>query len=522
MGEDGYSIIASMKARLAVLILIVLLGGLLATRALSAWENPVRTDPAQTTPPTTEPLSVCSQHAPKCPLDAARWPGPEGEWQYTGKKWTWYNRTPGYKNRLIVWEYSQPYQGETEAYRDHREDHYSDYTRSPDGWPFESGRAAQTYDWERWIEAGDNYLMMQFGQKSEAESYLVGVDGCESGLPYPVVDQSHPYFYTPMFTTRFNTCTGGGYVAAQLVEVWGEPMTEQRQALCDNNSSGIPARASSTGNTICKISPHVGVVYQRYLLGPEAPGEPAAVGCEAVLYAWGYQEPQSPTSGQDYQAWFRNGELRWTRWHELSRFTDPNNLPAPDDHAWWNEQCQDAWKQQANWVYTGTFRAGKTVYKDQAGLYQLAVAQIGSQGGVLTYDNLNATYTFLPATFAAETRLSQFELRPEETPSTGRRKLIRPAFWITAEDPAAKQPVALPGQYVVEFRYSSEEIRGLSERSLALYYWDGYRWVRETTSTVDLRANVVKALPTRLSLWALMGREIERNPGNNRDRFRER
>jgi hypothetical protein len=264
------------------------------------------------------------------------------------------------------------------------------------------------------------------------------------------------------------------------------------------------------------------VVYQRYLLGPEAPGKPAAVGCEAVLYAWGYQEPQSPSSGQDYQAWFRNGELRWTRWHELSRFTDPNDLPAPDDHAWWNEQCKDAWSQQANWVYTGTFRAGKKVYADQARLYQLAVAQVGAKGGVLTYEKLGATYSFLPATFQAETRLSQFSVRPEETPPTGNRRLVRPAFWITAEDLASKRSVELAGQYVVELSYNSDDIQGLSERSLALYYWDGYRWVREPTSKVDQRVNLVRALPSRLSLWALMAVENSSEPGYERNRSRER
>lgn len=511
-----------MKSMLAIGLLVIITGAFLTSHALSAGEPGIQTAAAQVTPPPSEPLSVCSQHAPKCPLKAANWPGPEGEWQYTGKKWTWYNRTPKFKNRITVWEYSQPYQGEVEAYKDHREDHYSDYTRSPDGWPFVEGRAAQTYDWERWIAAGENYLMMQFGQESEAESYLVGVNDCESGLPYPVVDQEHPYFFTPMSSTRFGSCTGGGYVAAQLVELWGEPMTQQRQESCDNTANGIPAGASLAGNTICKISPYVGVVYQRYLLGPEAPGKPAAVGCEAVLYAWGYQEPQNPASGQDYQAWFRNGELRWTRWHELSRFTDPNDLPAPDDHAWWNEQCQNAWNEQANWVYSGTFRAGKTVYNDQARLYQLAVANVGSQGGVLAYEKLGATYTFLPGTFQVETRLSQLFMRPEETPATGSRRLVRPAFWITAEDISSNRHIDLTGQYVAEFRYTSDEIRGLSERSLALFYWDGNRWVREATSRVDQRANVVRALPSRLSLWALMAQESSSNSSDERYRFLER
>ena len=37
----------------------------------------------------TDSLDICSQHGPKCPLNATVWPGNAGEWQYTGKKWTW-------------------------------------------------------------------------------------------------------------------------------------------------------------------------------------------------------------------------------------------------------------------------------------------------------------------------------------------------------------------------------------------------------------------------------------------------
>ncbi len=377
-------------ALLAGLLLLVL--ALLALRQPPAHASqPLGDQPAVTNQPlqavpvfqqqTVSALSICSQHAPKCPLTAAGWPGEPDGWQYTGKKWIWVPGTPNIYDRQAVWEYSQPYTGSTPEYIGQREDHYAACSGDPADCSLVSGTHPVTYDWERWLQEGDNYRVMQLGNVSEAEAYLLGETDCTSGIIYPVVDHQQPFASTPMYTNRWEVCNGNGYVAASLYELWGEPMSQKRISLCDNPVNGIPASLSPAGNTVCKISPYAGVVFQRYIFGSEVPSEPASVGCEAVLYAWGWSEPLAPDSAQAYQAWFRNGELRFTRWHDLSDQVTPGVIPAADDDDWWDPRCQDAWTELGNWLYTGTYRTGANEYSDQAQLPLLNTIQIRPLAG---------------------------------------------------------------------------------------------------------------------------------------------
>ena len=148
-------------------------------------------DPESAVSP-AQALSICSQHAPKCPLTAAGWPGEPDGWQHTGKRWIWVPGTPNIFGREVVWEYSQPYAGTTPAYYGQREDHYADQT-NPSVPPV-------TYDWERWMQDGDNFRLMQLGSKTEAQSYLVGEADCSSGIFYPVVDHTAAIIPTPLCT----------------------------------------------------------------------------------------------------------------------------------------------------------------------------------------------------------------------------------------------------------------------------------------------------------------------------------
>ena len=371
----------------------------------------------------TQALSICSQHAPKCPLTAPGWPGEPDGWQRTGKKWTWVPGTPNIFGREVVWEYSQPYAGTTPAYIGQREDHYADQT-NPAVPPI-------TYDWERWMQVGDNFRLMQLGNKTEPASYLVGEADCSSGIFYPVVDHSLPYYYTPMYTNRWGTCTGGGYIAAYLAEQWGDPLSQKRQALCDNTINGVPDSLSPAGNAICKISPYVGVVYQRYIFGAATPAELPSVGCEAVLYAWGWTEPRSPASGQQYQSWFRNGELRFTRWYELSNQVTVGNLPDPDEHDWWNPRCQAAWQGEGNWLYSGTFWAGSTIYHDQAVLPTTGVQVIPPGGGSLDVAGSGVQYAFPAGVFTQTVQVVSYLPDQSELPPTDGRFKIVQAHYIT-------------------------------------------------------------------------------------------
>jgi hypothetical protein len=448
-------------------------------------------------------LSICSQHAPKCPLTAAGWPGEPDGWQYTGKKWLWVPGTKNVFNRTAVWEYSQPYSGSTPAYFGQREDHYASCSGDSQVCSFCSGTPPVTYDWERWLQVGNNFKVMQLGNLSEEESYLIGDVDCSSGIFYPVVDHSTPYYYTPMYTNRWGECTGGGYVAAYLHEQWGEPLSAKRAMLCDNPTNGVPADLSPAGNTICKISPYVGVVFQRYIFGAGTPADLPSVGCEAVLYAWGWNEPKSPASGQQYQTWFRNGELRFTRWYDLSNQVSLGDIPEPDDHDWWNARCQGAWEGEGNWLYSGTFRVGNAEYQDQASLPVSYVNQIPPSGGQVYLNDIGAILSFPNGTFTETVQVVHYLPDQAELPPTDGLFKIAPAFYLFAEtlgDNTITEP-SMP--FTVTLQYTDEQA-GLQEGSLAFYAWDGYQWRREPSSSVDAESNSLTATPDHFSLWAAM------------------
>lgn len=441
----------------------------------------------------SEPLSICSQHAPKCPLNPAGWLGELGGWQYTGKKWTWVPGTPNRYDRQVVWEFSQPYAGTTPEYFGQREDHY---TLDPDD-------PLKTYDWERWSQEGDHFRVMQLGNKSESEAYLIGDTDCSTGLFYPVVDHQMPFYSTPMFTNRWGTCSGGGYIAAHLYQLWGEPLSKKRLELCDNPLNGMPADLSPAGNAICKISPYVGVIFQRYIFGARSATETPSVGCEAVLYAWGYAEPIAPPSGQGYQTWFRNGELRFTRWYDLSDQVTPTTIPAPDDHAWWDARCQNAWLGEGNWLYSGVFRVGKSVYTDLASLPAVNTTQITPAGGVVELPQVSLSLNFAPGVFTQTVQLVEFIPDAGDLPPFPGRFRVGTAFYLFAEQADGNEIVQPLAPYTMTLQYA-DDLVGSSEGSLRLYGWDGRRWVEESSSQLDVEGNTLTATPDHFSLWALM------------------
>jgi hypothetical protein len=471
-----------------ILALIGILFSAQINSAYTASLSETPTNPLET----PDPLSICSQHAPKCPLNAAGFPGEEGGWQFTGKKWTW---VPGTRdlNRPVVWEFSQPYQGTTPEYYGQCEDHYTLDPDDPDA----------TYDWERWLQVGDNFKVMQLGSISESEAYLIGDTYCSTGIFYPVVDHLMPFFSTPMFTNRWGACTGGGYVAAHLYELWGEPLSQKRLNLCDNTLNGMPADLSPAGNTICKISPYVGIIFQRYIFGAKSPDEVPSVGCEAVLYAWGYSQPLAPAAEQAYQTWFRNGELRFTRWYDLSKEVTPSTIPAPDDHAWWDSHCQNAWQAEGNWLYSGVFRVGQAQYSDQAGLPETHTAQVTPAGGQVSFPEIGATLVFTSGAFTETVQLVEFIPAEEELAPNDGHFRVGPAFHLFAEQTSDAEIVQPLAPYTITLGYDPALV-GSTQASLKLYGWTGREWQEEPTSQLDIANHTLTATPNHFSLWALM------------------
>lgn len=453
---------------------------------------------------TTTMIDICTQHAPKCPLDPATWQGEPDAWKQTGKKWTWYPDTP-YNGREIVWEYSYPYSGSNPAYSNQREDHYADYTNSPDEYPVVTGTAPVTYDWERWISVDDSFKLLQFGRPSEGESHNIGESDCESGVYYPVVDHNIRYAHTPMATTAYGQCIGGGYIAAHLAELWGERFSPTRINKCDNDPRGIPPDESQKGNAICKSSPYVGVVYQRYVFSAgNSSGQADSVGCEAVLYAWGWQEPDRPTTGQNYQTWFRNGELRFSRWYGVaSQITE--GAPAPDDHTWWDSKCEGAWYGESNWLYTGKYKIGDKAYEDTITQPAIISNTIPISGGDLTSPASNTSMSFLPDTFTETVTVTYAVLSQGIITGTGHLAAINTHFYLAAFYQNSGQPAAPTKPYTITLQYTDDNRGGAIEETLSLYFLNDTHWVKETTNMVNTNDNTISATPNHFSFWAVLG-----------------
>lgn len=450
---------------------------------------------------TLPPIDICSQHAPKCPLDEAFWSGEPGAWQYTAKQWQRHTGTPS--GREIIWEWSTPYGGSNEEYAGYREDHYADFTDVPTASPGFSDSQDLTYDWEVWQPAAGNFLFHQYGGSSEAESLRIGEVDCESGVYYPVVDHRVKQAWTPLCALRDGEeCACGGYISAQLIQQWGPPLSKQRSAHCNDPSTGIPAEESEKGNLICKISPYVGTVHQRYVLG-ETASLPPSVGCEAVVYAWGWKKPKAPSQGQAHETWFRNGELRFSRWLNLSNETS-DGIPEHDEEEWWRPRCERAWSGVTNAVYSGDYKIGPTRYTDAIKLPIQAEAQIAASGGHLASTIDGIRYDFPPGTFTDTVTVTHTIRFQEEFTTLAQLSGIGRFYELNAIHCDTGQPAQPSQPYTVTIEYTDGHIAAAIEGTLALYHWEG-RWSRELTSAVVVEANEVRAQPTHFSLWAVLG-----------------
>lgn len=461
-------------------------------------------------------IHICTHNPAKCPVDKDTWPGEPDAWQRTGRKWQKHSGTPG--EIEVVWEWGAPYSGSNPEFANDRDNYYADYSNTPDAYPIITGTAPVPFAWARWELADDNYILHQFGNPREELADTVGALDCESGLTYPVISHDVEYSYTPMSVVRDDECVGGGYIAVYRAELWGPPLSPTRVTKCDNPHTGIPADESPRGNAVCKISPHVGVAHQRYVFGagPTASDKPAA-GCEAVVYAWGWPKPQQISSGQDYQTWFRNGELRFSRWLNLSRQIS-DHIPAPDDHAWWTAQCEQAWSSLPNWLYTGNYKIGFVIYTDTITLPPVATARIPTSGGSLTSTLDRSSYTFSPGTFTDTVIITHSIRFQSEFTSTGSLVGINRFYDLTAAYSETGRPAYPMRPYTVTIGYTDADRGAAIEDSLALYSRNGDRWVKDPYSTVTTGTavlsgtnavfadlNMVVATPNHFSPWAVLG-----------------
>jgi len=450
---------------------------------------------------TTTRINFCSQHANKCPLNEASWPGEEDAWNYTGKKWIWHPDTTTGRN--VIWIWNRPYVGSNPAYEGQREAHYSDFTSAPNESPDFKGSAPFTYDYERWEPVEDNQKLHQYGWSTEAESWVIGETDCEMGVYYPVINHQVSYDYTPMSIVRGGECISGGYISTYRKDLWDGPLSQTRVEKCDNADDGVPASHSPAANILCKYSPYVGVVEQRYVwqAGPPPEDQPV-VGCEVAVYAWGWPEPSVVTSGQDYQARFRNGELRFSRWINLTSYIQ-DEVPAPDDHTWWNQWCDTAWYDTTNELYTGIYKIGSTVYTDTIISPVSVSSEIPIEGGELTSTLDSVAFTFPPGTFTETVTVTYTIRSRDDFIGQGGLSDIAHMYALTAVNSATGLPAEPSNPYTVTIQNGSTGQAGVLGDLLALRYWDGNQWVKEPTSMVLSETNTLIATPSHFSLWGV-------------------
>jgi len=90
--------------------------------------------------------------------------------------------------------------------------------------------------------------------------------------------------------------------------------------------------------------------------------------------------------------------------------------------------------------------------------------------------------------------------------STGDLASVSHGFELTAEFLETGLSVtSLQKPYEITFRYTDDQVEGVFEDSLALYWWDGSEWIAEPTSAVDEANNTVTGTPGHLGIFAVLG-----------------
>ncbi len=173
--------------------------------------------------------------------------------------------------------------------------------------------------------------------------------------------------------------------------------------------------------------------------------------------------------------------------------------------AWWNSKCQSAWLDEANWLYTGTFSAGKTAYVDEAIIPATSVVEIQTTGGTADFSSIQVNLVIAPDTFDNRVVLTQFLPGSEENPPHGQYIQIREPYRIISEY-RFNMEQALPTQpYTLTVGYDDTTRGPAIEASLAAFFWDGYAWVADPSSVVDTDTQTITAHPQQFGLWTVLG-----------------
>jgi hypothetical protein len=111
----------------------------------------------------------------------------------------------------------------------------------------------------------------------------------------------------------------------------------------------------------------------------------------------------------------------------------------------------------------------------------------------------------MTVTFSEQDASASVEAAGVPLPSTGDQVGIY-FFDLSAVATNTSTPLTQFNQtYQLTIMYDETALRGVSEPTLALYWWNGNRWVRESSSLVNTTTHRLAATPDHMTLFALLG-----------------
>lgn len=220
--------------------------------------------------------------------------------------------------------------------------------------------AGEYWEWEQWRTENkggeENAIVDQFGgnDKISSKYFYSSIQNCIDNIPgvqWPNFDDSN-YSKVDVVGRKGDKCLSGGYIEVIVDEVISNYSNPDRNLSCEKF---FPSSNFNIANNICKKSPNVAVIYQRYVSPVDE--NKYAKGCEGTIYSWGNEY----TSDDDYKKWFRNGEIRYSNYN--SKGID-SIVPKYNDSLYWDTVCTGTWDSKTNWIYTGEYKLNNTVLID--------------------------------------------------------------------------------------------------------------------------------------------------------------
>jgi len=134
-----------------------------------------------------------------------------------------------------------------------------------------------------------------------------------------------------------------------------------------------------------------------------------------------------------------------------------------------------------------------------------------SEGGEVTLTNTDGTTATvnIPAEGVSSdvtVTITTVGASEVSSPQTGWFMVGNIVYDISAEDAEGNAVTDLSKAATLTFTYTDDQIAGLDESTLKVYYWDGDQWVG-LESTVDADNNTITATTTHFTYFAIMGQK---------------